>query len=273
MLELSLQSSLPRSLCLNVEAIVKRKTSVCFTWDDNLSRQITAIAPLFMDYEMRCTFYVVPGNAEYTQEFASGYKKLCQKGFEIGNHSLNHQHMTQLSKTEALNEIDTSLELLTRKVGSRPTTFAFPHHDFNEHLVQLVKNSHLETRNTLNGATRFSLKTATTFDSVDEAIKLAIEQRTNIVFSGHSIITDEEIAKGKCGEGYEPVRISLLKQVLELLQDCSSVDVLTFERAALDTFILEEGRLEGTEVLLGKTALDRLNDAGITVERLEAFYG
>ena len=214
------------------------KISISFTWDDNSERHITMISPLFLENGFRCTFYVVPGDREFDSFYSSSYAELATFGFEIGSHSFTHQYMTSLTKQQSTDEFIEAIKKICDCVAQYPITFAFPNHDYNEDLIEQARNYHLETRNTLANSIRFSLKTNTSLKDIINAIDEAIMNNVSLIFSGHSIITEEEILKGQSGEGYQPIRITLLSDVLLYLKKVASkVDVLTFLQSSLKTLI------------------------------------
>ena len=259
---------------LELERVISPKLTVVFTWDDNMERQISSISPIFLSFGLRCTFYIVPGEKGFFKTLGPRYRSLAQKGFEIGNHSLTHQNLTQLSSHDALYEIIEPVAILVREYGIRPTTFAFPHHDSNKFLIQLVKKSHLETRNTIPNTKRYSLKTTTTLDEVKFRLRNALKDKINIIFSGHSVISEEELKNGEPGEGYEPFRIMLLEQLLKNLMTEYNQDIKieTAEKCALDAFLLRYGLVNGKKIELTTNHLKLLNNIGVTKDKLVALY-
>jgi peptidoglycan/xylan/chitin deacetylase (PgdA/CDA1 family) len=239
--------------------IPQDKISISFTWDDNSARHYSLLAPIFYDNGLRCTFYVVPGEQKYDSEYRNKYNELSAKGFEIGSHSFSHQYMTSLSPQEAEAEFDLSVQKIHEQFGVYPLTFAFPNHDYNDTLLKQARKFHLETRNTLPNARRFSIKTHTIFKDLKEAIDEAYSNKINLVFSGHSLITDEEYLEKRQGEGYEPMRISLLAELLTQLKTIeSNVDVITFAQSALREWVKKTGRYQDGQWVVSQEQLFHL---------------
>lgn len=74
--------------------------------------------------------------------------ELCQlhaAGIDIGAHTVSHPILTQLSATEAQDEIDASRGTLTDLLGSAPQTFAYPNgqpgQDYGAAHVEMVRNA------------------------------------------------------------------------------------------------------------------------------------
>jgi peptidoglycan/xylan/chitin deacetylase (PgdA/CDA1 family) len=245
------------------------KISVSFTWDDNSIRHHSLLAPLFLDNGFRCTFYVVTGDEKYDSDYRDKYKQLLTNGFEIGSHSFSHHYISSLSPGDASAELKMSVKKILEQFGVYPLTFAFPNHDYNETLIELAREFHLETRNTLTNAKRFSIKTHTSLAELQDAINDAYINRINLVFSGHSLITEEEYSCKLPGEGYQPMRISLLTELLPYLKTIESkVDMVTFAQSALREWIKKMRVFIGDEWVIPKEQLRQLEKFRITDENI-----
>jgi peptidoglycan/xylan/chitin deacetylase (PgdA/CDA1 family) len=245
------------------------KTSVCFTWDDNLIRQIQTIAPLFNKCGLKCTFYIVPGEKYFYQKYGSGYYELARQGFELGSHSYLHKHMTKLSELKVSKEFEEAIKRFKSYFQFYPITFAFPNHDYNQCLVKKAYSYHLETRNTLTNSIRFSLKTNTTFEELVQVLNAAIKSKQNLVFNGHSIISEEEYQNKEPGEGYEPIRVLLLEKFLDHIVKWSRrIDIVTFAQAALKEFVRKNATKENNVFMLNSDSLLNLQKYEISSEIL-----
>jgi len=249
--------------------IPENKIIVTFTWDDNSSRHYSLLAPIFWENNFRCTFYVVPGAQEFDSNYYNEYYKLAKQGFEIGSHSFSHYYMTSLSEEQKEKELSDAAQKIYQQFNIYPLTFAFPNHDYNNLLVEQARVFHLETRNTLANSKRFSIKTKTSFQSIKDAIEEAYENDITLVFSGHSLITEQEYLNGLPGEGYEPMQVPLLKQLVAYLRTIDyKIDVITFARAALRQWIKNEGTYNGGEWNVTKDKIGRLARFNITNENI-----
>ena len=194
------------------------KRKIVFTWDDNCCRHYQYIGPLFEKYGMHCSFYVNPGWKNFNKRYLNGYRKLDSNGFEIGSHGYMHKHMMALTKEEYENQLVMSQQLLQGWLGHQITTFAFPHHEYSEEMLELARKYYVETRNTVQNSVRYSLKSHTTLTDIEK-----IEYQTKInnqalIFSGHSVATDsKEILSHSRNAGYEPVLLSFLEDIIQLL--------------------------------------------------------
>lgn len=248
-----------------LKTVPKGKISISFTWDDNSIRHFSIISPLFVENGFRCTFYVVPGESGFDSVYAFGYSELQQNKFEIGSHSFSHKYMTLMSREEVEYEINESVQKIIKCTQQYPLTFAFPNHDYNDKLVDIARNYHLETRNTLTNSIRFSIKTDTSLETLIQSVNESILNKTNLVFSGHSIITDEEYAAKQIGEGYQPMRISILTDFLQYLRAITSkAEVITFAQSALRELIKTSAVLQNQEWVLNAETLNILDKFNIT---------
>lgn len=244
------------------------RISVCFTWDDNCHAHYRLAAPQFKRRGLRCTFYINPGKEGFEQ-FLPGYRELAREGFEVGSHSFCHVNLTGLPGDELDVQIKASAEGIRKSIGVYPSTFAFPYHDYNGHTLSAVRAYHLETRNTLDNAVRFGIRTASSADEMSRAVNECVASRRNIVFSGHSAVSDEEgLGSEDCG--YEPILLNNLNALLDAIQALSDgAEVLTFEQAALKEYLRGKGEVAGNSYTLRSEQLEYLAAFGIGAERLQ----
>lgn len=256
-------------MVIPVSKINPGKTTISFTWDDNSSRHYTIIGTLFKEYGLTCTFYVVPGTKDFESQHSANYADLHACGFEIGSHSYSHKYMTKLSESEAREEFINSINLIKEYTGEYPLTFAFPNHDYNDRLLKMAHIHHLETRNTLFNSVRKSIKKDSATSELINSVKAKILMQQNLVFSGHSIITDEEYQKGDSGEGYEPIRLSVLKELLSYLnEEKSQVEVINFSTAALRSYIISHGQIKEEKYILEAHHFEKLRTFNLTKDSI-----
>ena len=240
-----------------------KKISIMFTWDDNFECHYKLIAPLFYKYGFLCTFYINPGEKDF-HVYLNGYKAIANIGFEIGSHGYTHHHFSKLCKSEYLTQLSKSQFEIKRFCNLQPITFAFPHHDFTESMLNQARKLYLETRNTLNNTVRFSLKTMSSIKSIKNTIENAIIKNHNIVFSGHGIVNKEN--PDTCG--YEPICIELLEDILKLIKQYEILNVETFLQGVIKNYIKRNCVYNNDSFLLNDEQINYLYNYGITRERL-----
>ncbi len=248
--------------------------AVCFTFDDNLSRHREMIAPAFFERGWRCTFYINPGTADFTPHMQN-YKALLEQGFEIGSHGDVHDNLSELEPAAALENMQKAAQRIQEIFGVYPSTFAFPYHDYNDETLRMARSFHLETRNTLTQSIWFAIKTAIPLSDMLAAVEQAISEKRPLVFSGHSVIktreeaTDESL-KGETGSN--PILLDDLCSLLDFIASKSdSVQVLTFEQAAVLAYIRKHGEIDGGSYLLTQQFIDHLSQFHIDAPRLNHF--
>lgn len=243
------------------------KLSISFTWDDNFPRHIESIAPAFEQYNMKCTFYVNPGEPNFVARLATQYAQLSLAGFEIGSHGHTHHHFTKLNERDYMDQLIQSkkaIGLLTQKI---PVTFAFPHHDFTEIMLHKARSIYFETRNTLRHTQRYGLKSNTTLNDIDNVLERAILNKNSIVFSGHSVILPSD--KNNI-DGYEPVPIDCLQNILKKVSSYKTyADVCTFEQASFKEYILNNCSYNNEKFELTQQQSTFLESYGIASDRIE----
>lgn len=245
--------------------ILLDRITVCFTWDDNFAEHKIFIAPLFLNHNISCTFFINVGDKNFTEEIANNYMYLYKTGFEIGSHSLNHFNLISLNKTDIIRQIKGSLDQMEDIFNHRPTTFAFPYHDYNKYIFDKVKKYFFETRNSLNNSVRIDLHTLTSnLDIVNEITK-AIINRYNIVFAGHSI----KSLKDNISSGYHPILLDTLDKILNFVKyNREKINILTFEQSALKEYIKKNCRFNQTHCFISNYDQLYLSNFGLTIDKL-----
>ena len=89
-------------------------------------------------YQVKTTFFVV---GSWVDNFPESVKEFSDAGHEIMNHSNTHPHMTQISKEKMKEEIDTCNDKIEKITGVRPHLHRAPYGDYNNDVVQTVRES------------------------------------------------------------------------------------------------------------------------------------
>lgn len=87
-------------------------------------------------YQVQATFFVV---GDWVDRYPESVKALSDAGHEIMNHSDKHPHMTQLSKEKMKAEIENCNQKIEKITGVRPILFRAPYGDYNNEVVQAVR--------------------------------------------------------------------------------------------------------------------------------------
>ena len=120
--------------------------AISFTFDDGLPSGPSIIAPLFVRYNYRASFFVIVGNIRDEQAW-SIWRNLSAQGFEIGNHSLTHMNLKNVYDSAVLEEETIhSYEILKENIGKAPFAFVHPFHGSNPLANSFVFKKHYATR-------------------------------------------------------------------------------------------------------------------------------
>ena len=89
-------------------------------------------------YNVKTTFFVVGG---WVDKFPESVKQLSDAGHEIMNHSNTHPHMTQISVEKMKEEAIKCDEKIKAITGVKPTLFRAPYGDYNNQVIQAMRET------------------------------------------------------------------------------------------------------------------------------------
>lgn len=89
-------------------------------------------------YKVKTTFFVVGG---WVDKFPESVKQLSDAGHEIMNHSDTHPHMTQISVEKMKEEVGNCDSKIEKITGKKPTLFRAPYGDYNNAVVQAMRET------------------------------------------------------------------------------------------------------------------------------------
>ncbi len=87
---------------------------------------------------VRATFFMVEFWAEKYPEYV---KKISDAGHEIGTHSATHSHMSRLSESEILAELESSSAAIEEVTGKKVDLFRAPFGDYDDQLIDTAKKA------------------------------------------------------------------------------------------------------------------------------------
>jgi len=113
------------------------KKSMALTFDDGPSDTIMVqIMDILSQYGAKATFFVVGRNI--TESNQGLLMEALERGFEIGNHSQSHLHMTELTREEIQREVSQVQAHIGELTGVEPVLFRAPYLDVDEKLLNTV---------------------------------------------------------------------------------------------------------------------------------------
>jgi peptidoglycan/xylan/chitin deacetylase (PgdA/CDA1 family) len=98
------------------------------TIDDGWSDGYTYALPILARYGFRATYYVVAGRVGVLSAALSAAQLsgLVDAGMEIGDHTWDHQSVTNLTQVRLHDEVTKAASRIRALVGQSPVTFAYP---------------------------------------------------------------------------------------------------------------------------------------------------
>ncbi len=120
--------------CVDTEE--KKLVSISFdaAWGNEDTQQLIDILE---KHKVKATFFVV---GEWVDKFPESVKALSDAGHEVMNHSDSHPHMTQIPKEKMKEEVEKCNEKIKKITGKTPTLFRAPYGDYNNDVVQTVRD-------------------------------------------------------------------------------------------------------------------------------------
>ena len=123
-----------------------KDAALSITFDDGCPSVFTKIVPALEEKGLEGSFFIIAGNVQTDQEWEA-WKSLTIKGHEVGNHSLHHSRLGPILDTNVLqDEINTSHQLMSEKMGQAPFTFSHPYHSTSPITDEIVFERHYATR-------------------------------------------------------------------------------------------------------------------------------
>lgn len=199
-----------------------KDAALSFTFDDGCSSQHTIIAPIFVGYKFRCTFFINPGLVEKYNDW-SHWQGLAAAGFEIGNHGMFHQRLSELTWAELRHEILDAHDLISARIGIPPFSYAHAFNVSSGPADSVIFLRHGATRKIPKAFDKYLICGGrTSSKSIKNEIDKAIQEHRWIVPALHGI-----------GDGWDPVDKIFLVDILNYLnQKSDHVYVDTFGNLA-----------------------------------------
>jgi peptidoglycan/xylan/chitin deacetylase (PgdA/CDA1 family) len=131
-----------------------KEKSIILTFDDAFKNFIEYALPVLEKFKLPAYVFVPAGlvgtynkwdfekiNVKLPLMDWKDLELIQKKGIKIGSHALTHPFLTKINETEAKKEIEFSKKILEDKLGIEIDTFCYPYGDYNEKIVQIVKES------------------------------------------------------------------------------------------------------------------------------------
>ena len=92
-------------------------------------------------HDVKVTFFVV---GDWARKYPESVKALHDAGHEIMNHSNKHEHMTQLSAAQIVENLNTCNQAIADVTGVTPTLFRKPYGEYDDKVIRAVRSMGME---------------------------------------------------------------------------------------------------------------------------------
>ena len=187
--------------CVETE---KKRIAISFdaAWGNDDTEQLIKI---LKEYNVPATFFVV---GAWVDKYPESVEALSAAGHQIQNHSNTHPYMTQLSKNQMINELESCNEKIKKITGVKPTLFRPPYGDYDNMVVETVKGQQMYTIQW--DVDSLDWKDNATPESICKRVTSKVKNGSIVLFHNDADHTPEAlptILKCLLDEGYEFVFI------------------------------------------------------------------
>lgn len=124
---------------LPVYCVDQRDKKVSLSFDAAWGNDQTAtILDILAKHNVKVTFFMTGG---WVKKYPEDVKAIAAAGHDLGNHSENHRHMSQLTKERCMVEIKETHDKVKEITGIDMNLFRPPYGDYNNTLIDAVKDS------------------------------------------------------------------------------------------------------------------------------------
>lgn len=131
------------------EFAVERPQGICFTFDDAYVSAVSNAPTILEENDFRGAFYAVPSLVGETSSWDSEKARplatwgellgIAGRGHEVGNHTLTHARLADLTLDQQMIELREAQALL-RERGIPPSSVCYPYGSFNADTLRAMKS-------------------------------------------------------------------------------------------------------------------------------------
>jgi peptidoglycan/xylan/chitin deacetylase (PgdA/CDA1 family) len=111
------------------------EAALSLTFDDSRAVHLDVVAPELNKRHLRATFFLIVSKTTRLGD----WQKLQSQGHEIGNHSVTHEHATDLNKAGEELQVEDAKKFLDSNFNSDIITFAYPYTEVSPGLLYWVR--------------------------------------------------------------------------------------------------------------------------------------
>jgi hypothetical protein len=206
------------------------KAAVSLTYDDGDPIHLSLVIPEMQKRKLRGTFFLIAGKLLTPDQ----WKAAAAAGMEIGNHSMTHRHVSELTDADWKSEVDDAGKILKDLSGQPVMTFAYPFVEITDGLRARVEKNCFMARGGYGGDYYY------TPDSVPDWYNISGQgTMTNLKFETYQSWIDQDITRGawtiflihaiEGSNWYQPVPKDIFFKLLDyLVQNKDSVWIAPF---------------------------------------------
>ena len=195
------------------------KAATSLTFDDGDSSHLDVAIPELNQGKMRGTFYLIANRIDRKDE----WRKILTAGHEIGNHTLDHKHTSELTPKDEEAQVVGARNVLQKEFGVPVLTFAYPFTEVSPGLRKWVEKTNFIAR---NGYGIYLIKPDTEPDWTNIPSRTTM---TNLPFDTYKSWIDGNVDGGGwlvlmihglegTSSGWEPILKKTFTQILDYLQ-------------------------------------------------------
>ena len=113
---------------------------VALTFDDGPAPDTPEFIRVLRQYHAPATFFVI---TEQLKDFGDATREAVRNGFEVGDHTVNHQMLATLGKADQEHEIIDGVKQMTAAGIPAPQLFRPPGNSFDDTTLGILRRQHL----------------------------------------------------------------------------------------------------------------------------------
>lgn len=113
----------------------EKKVAISFdaAWGEEKTDEILSILE---ERNIKSTFFLV---GYWVDKYPERVQQIYEAGHEIGNHSTTHPHMSELSDSQIIQELNGVADKIEKLTGKRPDLFRPPYGDYDDSVVTVSR--------------------------------------------------------------------------------------------------------------------------------------
>lgn len=117
------------------------KKSIVITFDDGYEDNYKYAYPVLKKYNFKAVFFIITSNVDNNNYYmkSSQIKEMSEDGFDIGSHTVNHDHLSKMNYKNQKETLEKSKQILENIIGKDICYISYPFGEYNENTIRTVK--------------------------------------------------------------------------------------------------------------------------------------